>query len=185
MKATETRTPTATTNGNQGGARALAVEVKKASRGMSRVERWHKFAEERIARLQNGDFPGLAMLRECAAIEGVTPAEMIVDRLVRERCGGAVVEERPADYFSPEFNAYTDTEYECGTVRARNNHERSVVADMVHNFMDAGCLPVDLMKKHGLCFVRHFYRKGDRGLYPAYIRMVSAALERLRETSEA
>ena len=169
MKATETRTPTATTNGNQGGARALAVKVKKSSRGLSRVERWHKFAEERIAQLQDLDHPGLAMLRECAALEGVTPAEMIVDRLARERCGGAVVEERPKHYFTPEDNAYTDTEYERATARARNNHERSVVAGMVHNFTDAGCLPIDLIKRHGLCFVRHFYRKGDRGLYPAYI----------------
>ena len=144
-----------------------------------RVERWHKFAEERIARLQELDHPGLAMLRECAAIEGVTPAEMIVDRLVRERCGGAVVEERPADYFSPESNAYTDTEYERGTARARNAHERSVVADMARKFTDAGCLPVDLMRRHGRRFVRHFYRKGDRGLYAAYLRMVSDALERL------
>jgi len=150
-----------------------------------RVERWHKFAEERIAQLQNGEFPGLAMLRECASIEGVTPAEMIVDRLARERCGGAVVEERPKYYFTPEANAYTDTGYERATARARNNHERSVVADMVRNFMDAGCLPVDLMKKHGLCFVRHFYRKGDRGLYAAYLRMVSDALERLRGTPRA
>jgi hypothetical protein len=135
-----------------------------------RVERWHKFAEERIARLQNGDFPGLDMLREC---------------VVRERCGGAVVEERPKHYFSPEFNAYTDTEYERGTARSRNAHERSVVADMVYYFTSAGNLPVDLMKRHGRRFVRHFYRKGNRGLYEAYLRMVTDALERLRGTPRA
>ena len=51
----------------------------KASRGLSRVERWHKFAEERIERLQELDYPELVLLRECAAIEGVTPAEVFLE----------------------------------------------------------------------------------------------------------
>ena len=179
MKATETRTPTATTNGNQGGARALAVEVKKASRGMSRVERWHKLAEERIEQLRGCDVPWVDLLLECAAVEGVTPAELIVDRLARERLGGAVVEERPAEYFCPEFKAYEDTRYERAPTRARNAHERSVVSDMTHRFTGAVCLQHDLVKLYGRLFVRHFYRKGDDGLYAANKRMMADALERI------
>lgn len=174
----ETRTPTATTNGNQGGARALAVEVKKSSRGMSRVERWHKLAEERIEQLR-GAVPWVDLLLECAAVEGVTPAELIVDRLARERLGGAVVEERPADYFCPEFKAYEDTMYERGATRARNAHERSVVSDMTHRFTFAVCLHHDLVKRYGRLFVRHFYRKGDEGLYAANRRMMADALDRI------
>ena len=153
----------------------------KASRGLSRVERWHKFAEERIARLQELDYPELVLLRECAAIEGVTPAELIVDRLLRTRCGGAVIGERPEHCFTPEFNAYLDTEYERATARARNTHERSVVSDMVHWFTVAGSMTTDLVKLHGRRFVRHFYRTGDVGLYAANTRFVSDALERLRK----
>ena len=179
MKATETRTPTATTNGNQGGARALAVEVKKASRGMSRVERWHKLAEERIEQLRGCDVPWVALLQECAEIEGVTPAELIVDRLARERLGGAVVEERPAEYFCPTFKAYEDTMYERGPTRARNAHERSIVSDMAHRFTGAVCLQHDLVKRYWRLFVRHFYRKGDDGLYAANKRMMADALERI------
>lgn len=179
MKATETRTPTATTNGNQGGARALAVEVKKASHGMSRVERWHKLAEERIEQLRGCDVPWVALLQECAEIEGVTPAALIVERLARERLGGAVVEERPADYFCPEFKAYEDTLHERAATRTRNAHECSIVSDMVHRFTSAVCLTADLVKRHGRLFVRHFYHKGDAGLYAANKRMMADALERI------
>ena len=175
----ETRTPTATTNGNQGGARALAVEVKKASRGMSRVERWHKLAEERIEQLRGCDVPWVDLLLECAAVEGVTPAALIVERLARERLGGAVVEERPEDYFCPEFKAWDDSRHERGPTRARNAHERSVVSDMIHCFTFAVCLHHDLVKRYGRRFVRNFYHAGDMGLYAANRRMMEYALERI------
>lgn len=183
----ETRTPTATPNGKQGGARALAVKVKiasalKASRGMSRAERWRMFAEERIEQLK--DYTGLDLLQECAAVEGVTPAELIVDRLARERCNGAVVEERPAEYFCPKFRAYEDTEYERGTVRSRNAHERRVVSNMVWSFTNVNGLTPDLEKRYGRCFVRRFYRKGDNYLGAAFRRFVLDALERIEGGKE-
>ena len=157
----------------------MSRRSEKSHCGLSRVERWHKLAVERIEQLRGCDAPWVAMLQECALIDGVTPAELIVDRLARERLGGAVVEERPADYFCPEFKAYEDTRYERAPTRARNAHERSVVSDMTHRFTGAVCLQHDLVKRYGRLFVRHFYRKGDNGLYAANKRMMADALERI------
>lgn len=83
----------------------------------TRVDRWRRLADERIARLDGLEFPGLALLRTCAEIEGMSPADLIVERLKAARFGGRVVTERPKEYFSPEFNAYEDTDYELNARR--------------------------------------------------------------------
>ena len=145
----------------------------------TRVDRWRRLADERIARLDELHYPGLALLRTCAEIEGAAPADLIVERLKASRFGGRVVTERPKEYFSPEFNAYEDTDYELNApTRTRNNHERSVVSSMVMNYSSPTWIPADLMNKYGTDFVRVFYRRGDNGLYAAYHRMATDALER-------
>ena len=146
-----------------------------------RVERWHKFAEERIARLaESPELPGLAMLRTCAEIEGMTPADLIVDRLTRARAGGKIVERRPKDCCSAEFNAFIDTDYERNmSTRARNNHEREVVTFMIWNFAEGTWIPQDLVKRYGVQFVRKYYHKGDAGLFAAFHRMATAALAKI------
>lgn len=170
-KQNETRRPTATPNGKTAG--------KTATKNNTRIDRWRRLADERIARLDGLKFPGLAMLRTCAEIEGTAPADLIVERLKASRFGGRVVTERPKEYFSPEFNAYEDTDYELNApTRTRNNHERSVVSSMVMSYSSPTWIPADLAKKYGVCFVRAFYRRGDNGLFAAYHRMASDALER-------
>ena len=160
-------------------ARTAGKTATKNTNTATRTDRWRRLAEERIARLDGLKFPGLALLRTCAEIEGMAPADLIVERLKATRLGGMVVTERPKEYFSPEFNAYEDTDYELNApTRTRNNHERSVVSSMVMNYSSPTWIPADLAKKHGVGFVRVFYRRGDNGLYEAFHRMASDALER-------
>ena len=166
--------PTATPNGKTAG--------KTATKNNTRIDRWRRLAEELLARLaESPELPGLAMLRACAEIEGTTPADLIVDRLIRARAGGKIVEERPADYCSAEFNAFTDTDYERNmSTRARNNHEREVVTAKIWDFSQASWIPQDLAKRYGVRFVRNYYHRGDASLFAAFHRMATAALDRLR-----
>ena len=147
----------------------------------TRIDRWRRLAEERIARLaKSPELPGLAMLRACAEIEGMTPADLIVDRLTRARAGGKIIEERPEDCCSAKFNAFIDTDYERNMpTRTRNNHEREVVAFMIWDFAEGTWIPQDLVKRYGVQFVRNYYHKGDVGLFAAFHRMATAALARL------
>jgi len=181
MRATnETRTPTATPNGKTAGKTAT-----KNTNTATRIDRWRRLAEERIARLaESPELPGLAMLRACAEIEGMTPADLIVDRLTRARAGGKIIEERPEDCCSAEFNAFIDTNYERNmSTRARNNHEREVVRFMVWDFAQASWIPRDLVKRYGVRFVRNYYHKGDAGLFAAFHRMATAALSGLKSAA--
>ena len=174
MRATnETRKPTATPNGTTAGKTATKNTA-------TRTGRWKKLAEERIARLAElPKLPGLAMLQTCAEIEGMTPADLIVDRLTRARAGGKIIEERPEDCCSAEFNAFIDTDYERNmSTRARNNHEREVVTSMIWDFSDCTWIPQDLVERYGVRFVRNYYHKGDTGLFAAFHRMTADALER-------
>lgn len=167
-------------------ARTAGKTATKNTNTATRTDRWRRLAEERIARLDGLEFPGLALLRTCAEIEGMTPADLIVERLKATRLGGMVVTERPKEYFSPEFNAYEDTDYELNTpTRTRNNHERSVVSSMVMNYSSPTWIPADLAKKYGVCFVRAFYRRGDNGLYEAFHRMATDAMKRCAAGREA
>lgn len=173
---TETRKPTATSNGKTAGKTAK----KSSTRTETRTERWHRLAEERIARLDEKSLPGLIMLRTCAAVEGMPPADLIVERLKRTRLGGAAVERKPAAPFGEEYNAWIDTDHERNmSTRARDNHEREIVLHMVWNFMDCAGLTHDLVRWYGMRLVLNFYRRGDTGIYPAFHRMVSAALSGL------
>ena len=174
MRATnETRKPTATPNGKTAGKPATKNTA-------TRIDRWKKLAEERIARLAElPKLPGLAMLQTCAEIEGMTPADLIVDRLTRARAGGKIIEERPEDCCSAEFNAFIDTDYERNmSTRARNNHEREVVTFMIWDFSQGTWIPQDLVERYGVRFVRNYYHKGDTGLFAAFHRMTADALER-------
>ena len=177
-KQTETRKPTATPNGKTAG--------KTATKNNTRIDRWRKLAEERIAWLaKSPELPGLAMLRACAEIEGKTPADLIVDSLIRARAGGKIVEQRHKDCCSPMYNAFIDTDYERNmSTRARNNHEREVVTFMVWDFAQASWIPRDLVKRYGVQFVRNFYQRGDKGLYPAFHRMATAALSGMKPTAD-
>ena len=155
-----------------------AGKTAKNTNTATRIDRWRRFAEERIARLDGVKCPGLALLRTCAEIEGVTPAELIVERLKAERHGGKVVTEEPASCYGPEWNAYIDTDYEQNaTTRARNNHEREIVNYMEFHFTFSG-IPDDVLKDRGAAFLRCYYRRGDVGLYPAVERMTMDALAR-------
>lgn len=178
MRATnETRKPTATPNGTTAGKTATKNTA-------TRTGRWKKLAEERIARLaESQKLPGLSMLQTCAEIEGMTPADLIVDRLKACRYGGKAVENRPEDYsdqdYAAKLDAYIDTDYERNMpTRARNNHEREVVTSMIWDFSDCICIPQDLVERYGARFVRNYYHKGDTGLFAAFHRMTEDALER-------
>lgn len=178
MRATnETRKPTATPNGKTAGETATKNTA-------TRIDRWNKLAEERIARLaESPKLPGLAMLQTCAEIEGMTPVDLIVERLKACRYGGKTVENNPADYSDPDYtakrNAYIDTDYERNmSTRARNNHEREVVTFMIWDFAQGTWIPQDLVERYGVCFVRNYYHKGDTGLFAAFHRMTADALER-------
>ena len=157
--------------------------MSKATKNNTRIDRWRGLAEERIARLaESPELPDMTMLQACAEIEGMTPADLIVDRLTRARAGGKIIEERPENCCSAEFNAFIDTDYERNmSTRARNNHEREVVTFMVWNFSQATWIPQDLLKRYGVRFVRNYYHKGDAGLFAAFHRMMTAALDRLRK----
>ena len=152
----------------------------------TRIDRWRKLAEERIARLaESPELPRLAMLRACAEIEGMTPADLIVDRLTAQRGGGKIVTEKPDGYSGPEREAFIDTDYERNmSTRARNNHEREVVTFMVWDFAQASWIPRDLVKRYGVQFVRNYYRKGDAGLFAAFHRMATAALSGLKSAAD-
>lgn len=172
MRATnETRKPTATPNGKTAG--------KTATKNDTRIDRWRKLAEERIARLDELHYPGLALLRTCAEIEGMTPASLIVDRLTAQRGGGKIVTEKPNGSSDPEWEAFIDTDYERNApTRTRNNHERDIVNQMEFNFTFSR-IPDKVLKNHGRAFLLRYYHKGDYGLYPAFQRLVSDALARL------
>lgn len=174
MRATnETRKPTATPNGKTAGKTAT-----KNTNTATRIDRWRRLAEERIARLDELRYPGLALLRTCVEIEGKTPADLIVDRLTAQRGGGKIVENRPADYSGPEWEAFIDTDYERNApTRTRNNHEREIVNHMEFNFTFSG-IPYDLLNGRGAAFLRCYYRRGDVGLHPAVERMTADALAR-------
>ena len=145
----------------------------------TRVDRWRELAEERVAKLEALRYPGLALLRTCAEIEGKTPASLIVDRLTAQRGGGKIVENCPADCSGPEWEAFIDTDYEQNTpTRTRNNHEREIVNHMEFSFTFSG-IPDDVLKNHGRAFLLRYYHRGDNGLHPAFLRLVSDALERL------
>lgn len=163
----ETRKPTATPNGKTAG--------KTAKKSITRTERWHRLAEERIAQLDEKSLPGLILLRTCAEVEGMPPADLIVDRLKRARFGGREVDQRPSDCCGAEYNAWIDTDCERNR-RARDGHEREVVMFMVLDFMHCTCIPDYLLERYGRRFVLNYYRKGDAGIFPAIQRMVSAAL---------
>ena len=140
MRATnETRKPTATPNGKTAGKTATK-NTNTATGGISpRIDRWRRLAEERIARLEALQYPGLALLRTCAEIEGTTPASLLVDRLTAQRGGGKIVTEKPAGYSGPEWEAFIDTDYERNApTRTRNNHEREIVNHMEFNFTFSG-----------------------------------------------
>ncbi len=172
----ETRKPTATPNGKTAG--------KTAKKSITRTERWHRLAEESIARLDEKSLPGLIMLRTCAEVEGMHPADLIVDRLKRARFGGKIVEERPADFCGEEYNAWIDTDHERNmSTRARNSHEYEVVSSMLWMFIDCAGLTHDLVRRYGRRFVLNLYRRGDMGIGPAFHRMVSAALAGLKSAA--
>lgn len=175
MRATnETRKPTATPNGKTAGKTAT-----KNMNTATRIDRWRRLAEERIARLDELHCSGLALLRTCAEIEGMTPVDLIVDRLTRARAGGKIIEECPKDCCSAEFNAFIDTDYELNTpTRTRNNHEREIVNDMEFSFTYLG-ISDDVLNGRGAAFLRCYYRRGDVGLHPAVDRMTADALARL------
>ena len=174
MRATnETRKPTATPNGKTAGKTAT-----KNTNTPTRIDRWRRLAEERIARLDELRYPGLALLRTCAEIEGMTPADLIVDRLKAARYGGKVVTEKPASYFGPEWEAFIDTDYERNApTRTRNNHEREIVNGMEFSFTYSG-ISDDVLNGRGAAFLRCYYRRGDFGLHPAVDRMTADALAR-------
>ena len=108
----------------------------------------------------------------------MTPADLIVDRLTRARAGGKIIEERPEDCCSAEFNAFIDTNYERNMpTRTRNNHEREIVNQMEFNFTFSG-ISDDVLNGRGAAFLRCYYRRGDVGLHPAVNRMTADALAR-------
>lgn len=144
----------------------------------TRIDRWRRLAEERIARLDELHYPGLALLRTCAEIEGMTPADLIVERLKAARYGGKVVTEKPASYFGPEWEAFIDTDYEQNMpTRTRNNHEREIVNGMEFSFTFSG-ISDNVLNGRGAAFLRCYYRRGDVGLRPAVERMTADALEK-------
>ena len=153
---------------------------KTAKNNNTRIDRWRRLAEERIARLEEPPrHNGLDLLRICAEIEGLTPADLIVERLKAERCGGRVVTKRPDSCCSPEWDAYIDTDYEQNaSPQSRNRHEREVVGSMQFNFTFLN-IPDHVLGNRGRAFLLRFYRKGDVGLRPAVDRMAEAALAAL------
>lgn len=159
-------------------ARTAGKTATKNTNTPTRIDRWRRLAEERIARLDELRYPGLALLRTCAEIEGMTPADLIVDRLKAARYGGKVVTEKPASYFGPEWEAFIDTDYELNTpTRTRNNHEREIVHGMEFSFTYSG-ISDDVLNGRGAAFLRCYYRRGDLGLHPAVERMTADALAR-------
>lgn len=159
-------------------ARTAGKTATKNTNTATRIDRWRKLAEERIARLDELRYPGLALLRTCAEIEGMTPADLIVDRLKAARYGGKVVTEKPASYFGPEWEAFIDTDYERNApTRTRNNHEREIVNSVEFSFTYSG-ISDDVLNGRGAAFLRCYYRRGDFGLHPAVDRMTADALAR-------
>ena len=149
---------------------------KTARKSGTRVERWHRLAAERIARLDAKTVPGLCLLRACAEAEGMPPAELVVDRLKWTRGGGREVERRPDDIAGGEYNAWTDTYNERATARERDRHEYKVVSSMLWLFTGCDGRTDDILWRHAGCFVRNFYHRGDVGIGPAFRRMVASAL---------
>ena len=161
-----------------------ATAGQTAKNTNTRIDRWRRLAEERIARLEEPPrHNGLDLLRICAEIEGLTPADLIVERLKAERFGGRVVESEPSDFSAPDYtarrNAYVDTDYELNApTRTRNNHEREIVNGMEFHFTFLN-IPDHVLKDRGRAFLLRFYRKGDVGLHPAVDRMTESALSAL------
>ena len=165
-------------------ARTAGKTATKNTNTATRIDRWRRLAEERIARLaESPELPGLAMLRTCAEIEGMTPADLIVDRLTRARAGGKIVERRPKDCCGAEFNAFIDTDYERNmSTRARNNHEREVVTFMIWDFAEGTWIPprpreavrgtvcAEILPQGGRRTFRRVSPHGDRRAFGAEIR---------------
>ena len=159
-------------------ARTAGKTATKNTNTATRIDRWRRLAEERIARLDELHYPGLALLRTCAEIEGMTPADLIVDRLTAQRGGGKIVTEKPDGYSSPEWEAFIDTDYERNApTRTRNNHEREIVNSVEFSFTYSG-ISDDVLNGRGAAFLRCYYRRGDFGLHPAVDRMTADALAR-------
>ena len=177
MATNETRTPTATPNGKRnGGARALAGKTDPCGR----IARWREIAAQQFA-IKEADGKsgnvysacGCALIRACAEIEGLDPAEFIVRKLKHERADGMVILSKKCVNTRPESAAHTDTWYERHeTPRSRHAHEVDVVRSALYDFITWTDLPRDYVRRHGVRFVRTFYRKGDIGLYPAFRRFV-------------
>ena len=166
-------------------ARTAGKTATKNTNTATRIDRWRRLAEERIARLDELRYPGLALLRTCAEIGGMTPADLIVDRLTAQRGGGKIVTEKPDGYSGPEWEAFIDTDYELNTpTRTRNNHEREIVNGMEFSFTYSG-ISDDVLNGRGAAFLRCYYRRGDVGLHPAVERMTADALARCAETADA
>ena len=157
-----------------------ATAGQTAQNTNTRIDRWRRLAEERIAQLEDPPrHNGLDLLRICAEIEGLTPADLIVERLKAERCGGRVVTKRPDSCCGPEWDAYIDTDYEQNApTQSRNRHEREVVSSMQFHFTFLN-IPDHVLGNRGRAFLLRFYRKGDVGLRPAVNRMAEAALAAL------
>ena len=141
-----------------------------------RIERWRRFAGEKLDILREKLSARVAIVDACAEIEGVAPVDLIVKSLERSRFGGRVVEKEPKDILSPEWEAYVDTDYERnGKPLARNNHEREKVSFAVGAFTDVR-IPYSFSARELRRFARTFYRKGDLDSFPAFCRMVKSVL---------
>ena len=162
-----------TTDGN------ATFELAHVCNEPPRVLRWRKIAEKRLAQLEELQHPELFLLKTCAEIEGITPADLIVERLKDARGGGENVTEEPPSMCCPDYEAYTDTEYEQAGTVARNNHEREKVNQMIFEFSYVGVCR-DMLPGYGEAFLRRWYCPGDFGVRPALERMVADALERCK-----
>lgn len=155
-------------------------EGKKTAAETPRVRRWRKHAETRIAELRERKLPGLALLDACAEIEGLSPAELIVATLKRERGNGETVEDyttpRDADTAARLYRAWTDTLDEREPTRARNAGEREVVYCAIVGYTDLAGLDPAPFIAHARMFARRFYHVGDCGIRRAAGRLVSASL---------
>lgn len=153
----------------------------------TRIERWRRQATARIALMEEKQIPGLPLLKACAEIEGVTPVDLIVHSLMRNRFDGNTVTKRPEDCLGGMYNAYSDTYYENDTsVRARNDHEQTIVRREINNY---SILPSRLLNDphdkpgYATSFIRRYYRKGDNGTYKAFERMIEDSLMRCASKS--
>ena len=173
----KTKKQTARKDAQTAGKTAKKNSANGGGNVQTRVERWRKLAGDRLASLEMSGRGKMAIIRTCAEIEGVSPVEIIVRRLMYLRGGGKIVTERPADTLSPEWYAYIDTDYELNAAtRKRNNHEMEIVNGAIFDYYFGAWIPNGVSEREKICFVRRFYRKGDKGLFTAYRRMIKTAL---------